>query len=123
VGNNLPATPTAFGTFNLNKMSGCNNYTHRQDMNSVGLTNYEYSADDINVFPNPSNTYLSITGVKNATRIDVIDITGKLCLSIPASKVQENYTIENMELVNGMYFIRINCGDNTTLVKKMIISK
>jgi len=68
----------------------------------------EYAADDINVFPNPTNNtlFLSTNGLA-ITQVNVFDVNGKIVLS---PVVQEGITSLNMNfspLVKGIYFVQI----------------
>jgi len=67
--------------------------------NAINEINY---LSDINVFPNPASNTISIKAVQHST-IGILNIHGKLILSIPAS-INSVTTIDISSLPSGIYF-------------------
>lgn len=80
-------------------------------MNSV-LTN------DINIYPNPSKGNFIIANLPLNSSIDIFDLYGKKLESFRNSSSQ--ITI-NLDLPQGIYFIKINDGNNILTSRKLII--
>jgi hypothetical protein len=64
----------------------------------------------ITVFPNPSNGYMTIRGIKESTHLTVFDITGKIVLQSNVNK--NNATISLSNLKDGLYVYKLS---NSTL--------
>jgi hypothetical protein len=86
------------------------------------LTGYKQKTDSefyFNIYPNPANnTSIINIGMENAF-LNVYDISGKQCNAL---KVQsEIISISNLELDNGLYFIRIS-NNERVITKRLIIN-
>ncbi len=78
------------------------------------------TAQEVTVYPNPSNGYLSIKSVienLNVNRIEIYNETGALVL-----KKDIILNTLKLNLPNGMYFIKL-IGKNKSYVKKLMMSK
>jgi hypothetical protein len=75
--------------------------------------------DRIDVYPNPANEYINITGLplNQDITICVTDLTGRRHIQ---SKVSRNQRISIHNLNQGIYFVHIRYGKES-VVKKMII--
>jgi hypothetical protein len=80
------------------------------------LSNNDLLLENIRLFPNPTSNYFKFTNSFNQaiTRIDLIDISGKL---IKKFKASEKYNIEN--ITSGIYFVKIRTN-KTEVIKKLI---
>ena len=67
---------------------------------------------DISIYPNPTDNQLFVQGHKNSTSISVFNLLGKKVLS--KSNVDK---IDVSELSNGVYFIKISDGINSSTKK------
>lgn len=74
--------------------------------------------DEFNVYPNPVNTFLTITGITSPTLFYITDIQGKLIRSINIPIINST-TIDLSDLQNGMYFLT-GKSYNGISVKKVI---
>lgn len=78
----------------------------------------------MNVYPNPSGGQFSVhfQGLSHENSlIEIIDIQGKILVSRNLGKIQNESTTQfDLNLANGMYFIKLQSGFNT-LVKRLII--
>ncbi|MCI2228207.1 alpha-amylase family glycosyl hydrolase [Polaribacter sp. MSW13] len=72
-----------------------------------------------NIFPNPTSTHFAIS--KEATAVDVFDITGKLVKKYTVKNIKNNKFLVS-DLNTGMYFVRIKEASNKTITKKLIIN-
>ncbi|MEZ4875589.1 MAG: T9SS type A sorting domain-containing protein [Flavobacteriaceae bacterium] len=73
----------------------------------------------VSLFPNPAQTYFTITNADNAN-IKIYDILGKQLLV--QKNISNNQSIDVANLSSGTYFISIE-KDNYTSVQKLIINK
>jgi hypothetical protein len=77
------------------------------------------------VYPNPATNYITIQFAKEVESlviINVIDITGKIVLSITENSNLSAINLITEELVNGIYFIQLKT-DKYTSTQKFIINK
>jgi hypothetical protein len=73
---------------------------------SVNPTNIiEQSVENIMSYPNPVQNYLTIAGIEKSSNYQVVDITGKVVLQGKLYGSNNQISIE--ELVNGIYFLKI----------------
>ena len=88
---------------------------------TAGLANVEMSTENIQLYPNPANTYVIIEG-KGFTidKIEVVDVLGQISFSseFKESKVQLNTS----GLEQGVYFVKIQ-SNKKEVIKKLNISK
>lgn len=82
--------------------------------NPTGLIKNE--KDELNVFPNPASDVIRIVG-QNYCKATIIDMCGKIIKEI--DKSTSSISVSN--LTKGVYFIKIEKNDNTSVVKKLII--
>jgi hypothetical protein len=61
------------------------------------------SKQTLEIFPNPSTTSLTITGLKGAGVLQVLDLSGKMVASYPYHSSSIELMIEDFQ--NGIYFI------------------
>lgn len=79
-------------------------------------------------FPNPANNEVKISfSVENSSqvRIQLIDITGSINFTL-LNEVKgrglhsHTYDIEDLQIPNGLYFVRINVGDKVSVLKLVV---
>lgn len=86
---------------------------------SVGIAENEIF-NQLNVFPNPANTFVSITNLPSGSTIRIADTTGKL---IYTSKVVEEQTVIGTEnFGSGVCFISVECN-GSMVNRKLVINK
>jgi hypothetical protein len=96
----------------------------------IATVNWEKSSDfDFTVYPNPvdhGNPTLNITGKKDEqVEISVIDVTGKNLYTqkiLVGNENNEKLTL-NLNLSDGIYFIRLQDNDQNVQIKKLIVAK
>ncbi len=78
------------------------------------------SQDQIALYPNPTNTLVTLSFQKNIeVAIRMFDVLGKLVIYQPNVSITNEHAIDISELKNGIYFIRIN-SEIGTITKKLI---
>lgn len=96
----------------------------------VGVNENEAAAANLSIYPNPSNQSSTIAyhlGKKANTKIEVVDILGKVVFSQSNSNQPEgDYSVliskQNLNMINGIYFVKFSI-DNENLTKKLIITE
>ena len=85
------------------------------------LSNQSFEANQVAVFPNPSNGIFNIAfGNLNPNKIEVYDISGKLILQKNNLEVTNNQTNINLSTTSdGVYFVKIST-ENNTITKRII---
>ncbi|MFN3196782.1 MAG: T9SS type A sorting domain-containing protein [Chlorobiota bacterium] len=81
----------------------------------VSTTNSTDPVYDINIYPNPSNEYLSINSNKLISKVEIIDVNG-----IKQFSVDYNNKIELSNLMTGLFILRIIYADGTQKLKTFI---
>jgi len=93
--------------------------------NALVLSGIQNTAPELTAYPNPADDYIRISinpayNVSGLNRIDLLDISGRIIRSVNPLKDE---TMSTGDLVNGMYFLRINdpaSGKGSTI--KIIIN-
>ena len=71
------------------------------------LTIADYNLDTINVYPNPTNSKITVTGAFNQTiEYSIFNVFGQLVLS--GSGTSDTLQIDLSELDSQVYFLKIN---------------
>jgi len=83
---------------------------------NIGMTDI-----DIEIFPNPTDSFFVIQGDLSLYQIDVINALGQVVTTINSTDFEE--TIDLSTLGNGMYFIRLEHLTNSNLFVKTIIKQ
>lgn len=73
----------------------------------------EHNIDDVTILPNPFADRIEVVGSNEITGIEIFDITGKTKVATIGN------TAETTGLSSGIYFIRINSGNSST-VKRIV---
>lgn len=89
---------------------------------TLSVNTFELSENDILLFPNPASHSITL---KNASRLNldnvqIIDVTGKLIKTMKLNDMELTQDILIEELANGVYFIRVNAINNSTITKRLI---
>lgn len=80
----------------------------------------EFGNSDIQIFPNPANDAINLTGVSSADRIEVYSNMGMLVMSHEADG-NDSVIIETSVLSNGLYYINIRMKDGAVETKPVVI--
>ena len=88
----------------------------------VGVNDLNENVYDINVFPNPTTDKINITTSLESSsdlQINIYDITGKK-VNLNMNKTSNNIQINVSSLASGIYFVRIQKGNELIDVRKII---
>ena len=80
--------------------------------NTSRLSFNEYVTTEVKIYPNPVRDELYISGVSGQFEVQVFTLTGQEVLSDT-----DTYKVDVHKLKRGMYFMKINKGSDTTLLK------
>jgi hypothetical protein len=117
------ANPTVTATFNNVSYSGGAPLLGDIDTQALmGLNNQIAQAEqDLSVFPNPVSDQLNIQlsqPLETAGRIDLINANGKV---VKTSLLDNATQMDVSELPAGLYIVRMQTDDNTTITKRVVI--
>lgn len=93
-------TPFASSGFDLDAVGVIHDQSH-----TPGFGVGENETMMISVYPNPAHDKLFVNA-ENIERIDIFSVSGQLMMSTTESEIN----VSGLE--SGMYFIRVNCGEN-----------
>lgn len=119
-----PSVPTTYSVFILSGMGGC---TASAGFN-VGISNCtlgipEISAQpEISIFPNPTNSILTITmekPISETSTLSITDITGRILLTKKITSSQSQINIDVSTLAPAVYFLKIQTNQGI-VVKKFV---
>ena len=79
------------------------------------LSTAENSINIVRIFPNPTNSELSVESNNKVKSIELLDVTGKKIMFI-----KNEDKIRLAHVISGVYFLRIAFENNQTVVKKII---
>jgi len=103
-------------TVTLIAQNDCGSDTISYDIVIVNSSE-NYTADNINIFPNPANDFIQITGLTNKiNNFDIYDIYGRKVLNLNNSKKSK---IDISNFTKGVYFIKLKT-DKNLIVKKFV---
>jgi hypothetical protein len=71
------------------------------------------------MYPNPVADQLNFSNAGNISDVDIIDITGKVLVSMQNDNHQL-LLVNTGSLVKGMYFVRVNTSDGKTYTDKLV---
>jgi type IX secretion system substrate protein len=93
--------------------------------NTAGIEQIKANGNQLTLYPNPSTGKLYISNFdasqKNAN-IEVTDVTGKLIAKQP-SPINNGLVELNLDVNNGVYFVKVVTDNGNTQVQKVIITK
>jgi len=78
-------------------------------------------SESIKLFPNPAQQQVTLEGINNYSRVQVLDITGKILKEVE-THYQYHGNINLAGLANGIYLLRLVKAKETRIVK-LVISK
>lgn len=86
---------------------------------SLSIEKLTSSKSRINLFPNPANNFITLTGASDNARVSIIDLNGKLVKELTYSINKE---INVDELSKGIYNLIIQNSDKSIEIKTLIIN-
>ncbi|WP_298512550.1 T9SS type A sorting domain-containing protein [uncultured Kordia sp.] len=90
------------------------------DTTTLSVDDIDAEANQIRMFPNPTNNQININAPTNLDHIAIYDMSGKLILQNENLR-NTSQTLNLEKLSSGMYMVQIKT-DNTTTLKKLIIN-
>lgn len=96
-----------------------------KDYQYVGITENSKEVAELNLFPNPANENFNLIFVnENATNVNV-EITNAIGQTVkkenlPSSKGVVNHSFNVSDLKAGIYFVKVNVGDKSSIRKLTI---
>jgi len=89
----------------------------------VGINTPSLSAENIKVYPNPSNDVINIAmnGV-SVDRITITDIQGRQVQELTADAAQPVITVPVNNYAAGIYFVNLFSGEEV-VTKKIVVAK
>lgn len=87
-------------------------------VNTAGIS--EDEANNMTIYPNPASFQFSIINTTPGTRINVIDMTGKVIISDIANATSHTLTTDNLS--NGVYIVQLEYEGKTSQ-KKLAVNK
>ncbi len=72
------------------------------------------------IFPNPVLNEIHINSEISVRNVELMDITGKVVKNIQSGSNDLQLIIDTSDLVNGMYFMRVNTADGNTYLNKIM---
>ena len=89
-----------------------------KNINNTSINNDIHSFNEVNIFPNPTHDFITISNIKNINEIILTTLDGRIIKKI--SKVNDN-RLSLSGLQNGLYLLHIKYDNNKTYSK--LISK
>jgi len=118
----ISGTPTTAGTFEFTIMAKNSAGEDRKMLtikidDGVGVDDLRFTIYDVQVYPNPTRGELIINNEQLIiNNIEVFDIYGRKCHSLPVTCHSSLVTINISHLPNGIYFLRID-GQTVKVIK------
>jgi hypothetical protein len=106
-----PATDGAYAV--VVSYNNCTDTSNCQTVIGIG-TNEISNADAVSVFPNPVTNELNITGIRQTTKIEILDLSGRVTLT---KTIDEKIEVDVSNLSDGIYYLKINQGKSTPVLK------
>lgn len=95
---------------------------HQFTNGQLNIEDVQLNEINVTLYPNPAHddVYITINENKNVANIKVIDLHGKV-LETQSNPMQNKIKIELSNKPRGIYFIKLQFTDNTSLSKKLIL--
>ncbi|NHN24052.1 T9SS type A sorting domain-containing protein [Flavobacterium jejuense] len=85
---------------------------------SFSLSNENFAANSIKVYPNPTTDYLIFSGIEGSAKAGIYNLSGQLIKEY----VFENESRFTIDLASGMYLVKVSNG-NQSIHKKIVVKK
>jgi len=91
---------------------------------TTGVNNFK-KFDELQISPNPAQNqiYVQLQGNAKAELIELYNITGQMVMEQKCETNSQLLTFNCQLLQNGLYFLKVQMGDGSTIVKKVEIIK
>lgn len=100
-------------------------YSNKFQLKTGTLNRVDFIENNAKIllYPNPATneTNITISGLKDAIKIMLIDISGKIIMTQYNPNTEKYFKFNLSDKSKGIYFIRILFDDNTSLTKKLLL--
>jgi hypothetical protein len=79
-----------------------------------------FAQGNFKVYPNPANEFVSFSNAKNISRIEVLDMSGRVLINKTVSQLEDPY-IMNVNGISGFVFVRITDLNGQTFVERLVV--
>ncbi len=79
-----------------------------------------FAQGNFKVYPNPANEFVSFSNAKNISKIEVLDMSGRLLINKTVSQLEDQYTM-NVNGISGFVFVRITDLNGQTFVERLVV--
>lgn len=90
-------------------------YSEEARVSVLGIDAVE--ASNVNLYPNPASTTVTIDGIEGEATVTVVDMNGR---EVYNAKTNSNLSIDLNGYAKGAYFVRI-AGERTVAIRKLIV--
>ena len=84
---------------------------------TVGVENGAWKEENMSVYPNPANEYVTIDGMPEESTVQLYDLMGRMLVSS-----QQN-TLSVASLPNGIYLLQVLPSNGKTMVSSKLVIK
>lgn len=119
-------TPNSTHTVKVRSICSNNRYSEWSNVCQFTTTGTQQGISDVEsylpvaIYPNPTNGITTITFDGAVADVDVVDVTGRVVLSI--GKREGSTAIDFSTMNEGVYYIRLKSADSV-VVRKVVVSK
>jgi hypothetical protein len=87
--------------------------------NEVSLAK-TFAQGNFKVYPNPANEFVSFSNAKNISKIEVLDMSGRILINKSVSPMEDQCTM-NLNGISGFVFVRITDLNGQTFVERLVV--
>jgi hypothetical protein len=115
-----------FGSVWVSEANNNSHWMNADDFNPAKLLSDNVSSvnpvlsNNIDIFPNPANAFVTIKTSEPVLNVEVLDISGRIIKTVNGEGAL-NLSISTVELNSGAYFLNIYFKDSKTTIRKLII--
>ncbi|MES2837445.1 MAG: T9SS type A sorting domain-containing protein [Bacteroidota bacterium] len=108
----------------LNNFSNLGSHTCDCQPSSI-KNEFASSKNKLDVFPVPANNELNIVSDAAFSALTISSVVGQLVVSVNPSEIKgkNEYTFDTSNLEAGIYFVKVDFADKSSINRKIVISK
>lgn len=95
--------------------SGYQYITFTGDASGLGVNDMFANANNLSLYPSPSSDFIQISGLTESENYSIFTILGA---KVGSGEIFENKKIAVSNLVNGIYFLKLDSGNTFKFIKK-----
>ena len=118
--------PTFYGNYASRKVTSINEPTTRYTPTATGISNADFKAYEISIYPNPASELIAIqigSLVKEDISIQLIDAVGKIVKRTVIKKGSSIAYFDIQTVYSGIYFVKFGLEGGAQLTEKVIVNK